>query len=345
MRKPKFNYQKITKDALSHIPERPRKIIDRRHGISTGREETLQEIGGSLNITRERVRQIEDWGFRLLENSSAFKNLKPIFQSLENYINELGGLKKEDVLFYDLAPENQHSSLSLVLWLAPNLERFPETPRLHSFWSAGKKPQVLAKRVIDFLIKRFKKQNSPIKEKDLQDIYQKEVFSILGDKISRDAFLTYIEISKEIKRGAFDKIGLSFWPEISPRGVRDEAYLTFKKEEKPIHFSDLTDLINEYFYSEENAAQVQTVHNELIKDPRFVLVGRGIYALKEWGYEPGVVKDVIAKILKENKKPLTKEQIVDEVLKLRMVKKNTILFNLQNKNHFQKLGDGKYQIA
>ena len=345
MQKPKFNYQKLTKNLLNNIPERPKTIIDRRYGISTGKGETLQEIGDSLNITRERVRQIEEWGFGLLEKSPASKNIEPISRALEEYLNFFGGLKKEDVLFYNLAPESQHSSLGLVLRLSPGLERFQETSQLHPFWSIGKKPQAAAKRVIDFLIKRFKKQNSPLEEKELDKIYQKEIMSVSGGKISKDAFQSYIEISKEIRKGAFDKIGLSFWSEINPRGVRDEAYLVFKKEEKPIHFSDLTDLINEYFRSKDEVAQIQTVHNELIKDPRFVLIGRGIYTLKEWGYEPGVVKDVIVKVLKTNKKPMTREQIVDGVLKCRMVKKNTVLFNLQDKNYFRKTEDGRYQTT
>lgn len=345
MQKPKFNYQKLTKNLLNNIPERPRKIIDRRYGISAGKGETLQEIGDSLNITRERVRQVEEWGFGLLKNSPAFKNLEPVFQALERHLDLLGGLKKEDALLYNLAPESQHSSLGLVLFLAPRLEKFQETPEFHSFWSVGKNPQVVAKKVIDFLVKKFKKQNYPIEEKNLEDIYREEIPSVLNEKISRDAFQSYIEISKEIRKGAFDKIGLSFWSEINPRGVRDEAYLVFKKEEKPIHFSDLTDLINEYFRSKDEVAQIQTVHNELIKDPRFVLIGRGIYTLKEWGYEPGVVKDVIVKVLKTNKKPMTKEQIVDGVLKCRMVKKNTVLFNLQDKNYFRKTEDGRYQTT
>ncbi len=345
MQKPKINYQKLTKNLLNSLPERPKKVIDRRYGVSSGREETLQEIGDSWKITRERVRQIEDWGFNILKNSPEFKKLEPISRDLEEYLNFFGGLKKEDALFYNLAPESQHSALSLVLKLSPRFERAQETPEFYAFWSLGKTPSILAKRIIDFLIKKFKKQNSPIGEKELADIHQKEISPLFKEDISKDAFFSYVEVSKEIRKGAFDKIGLVSWPEINPRGVKDEAYLTFGKEGRPIHFSELTTLINEYFRSKDDIAQVQTVHNELIKDPRFVLIGRGIYALKEWGYEPGVVKDIIAKVLKDNKKALAKEEVVDRVLKCRMVKKNTILFNLQDKTYFRKTGDGRYQLA
>jgi hypothetical protein len=90
-------------------------------------------------------------------------------------------------------------------------------------------------------------------------------------------------------------------------------------------------------------ALVQTVHNELIKDSRFVLVGRGVYALKEWGYEPGQVKDIITKILRENG-PLTQGEILERVSKQRLVKENTILLNLSNKKNFLRDSQGKYKV-
>jgi hypothetical protein len=86
---------------------------------------------------------------------------------------------------------------------------------------------------------------------------------------------------------------------------------------------------------------VATTHNELIKDSRFVLVGRGLYALSEWGYMSGVVKDVIKNII-ENDGPLTRDKIVEKVLKERYVKENTILVNLQNPKYFRRDKEGRY---
>ena len=97
-------------------------------------------------------------------------------------------------------------------------------------------------------------------------------------------------------------------------------------------------------FSSPRKANIATVHNELIKDSRFVLVGRGLYALKEWGYEPGVVKEVIAKVLRAEDKPLTKEEVFQKVLKQRLIKENTILLNLQDKSCFFKDEAGRYTI-
>jgi DNA-directed RNA polymerase delta subunit len=114
-----------------------------------------------------------------------------------------------------------------------------------------------------------------------------------------------------------------------------------KKHGSPMHFREVAKAIVDTFGRKTHVA---TTHNELIKDSRFVLVGRGYYALEEWGYKPGVVRDVIAEILiKEG--PLGKEEVVDRVLKERFLKKNTILVNLQNPKYFIKLSDGRYTVV
>ena len=118
----------------------------------------------------------------------------------------------------------------------------------------------------------------------------------------------------------------------------DITRCVFKKKNNPLHFREVAEFIGPKALS-------QTVHNELIRDPRFVLVGRGTYALRDWGYEQGVVKDVIKNILKEAKNPLTKEEVLEKVLQQRMVKENTILLNLQNKRYFKKNSEGKYHLS
>jgi hypothetical protein len=96
---------------------------------------------------------------------------------------------------------------------------------------------------------------------------------------------------------------------------------------------------------DKRTAYKETVHNKLIKDKRFVLVGRGIYALTEWGYKPGVVADIIAEILKETKRAMGRDELIAEVLKRRMVKKNTILVGLSNRKLFKKVGKNLYELA
>jgi hypothetical protein len=201
-----------------------------------------------------------------------------------------------------------------------------ENEEFYPFWSVGSNFINSAKKTIDVIINKFKESKRPLSFKELKN------FQSLND-----IFLnSYLEISKRIQKSSDGLYGLKEWPEINPRGIKDKAYIIFKKIGKPLHFTEVTRKID--------GALTQTVHNELIRDARFVLVGRGIYALSEWGYVPGQVKDVISKILKESKRPLTKEEILSRVLGQRVVKENTILLNLSNKNHFLKNSQGRYTV-
>jgi hypothetical protein len=182
--------------------------------------------------------------------------------------------------------------------------------------------------------------NKAAKTLEFKDVYMR--LKEIDGSISEKALASYIDASKGIDLNKFGHYGLSHWPEISPRGVRDKAYLILKQHGEPLHFRNITELINEHNIDHKRA-QVETVHNELIKDSRFVLIGRGIYALSNWGYIPGTVSDVIANVLKENG-PLNKEEILKKVLEKRVIKENTILINLQNRKIFNKDAEGKYSL-
>ena len=67
-----------------------------------------------------------------------------------------------------------------------------------------------------------------------------------------------------------------------------------------MHFSEIANAIKKSDFKRK-AVTTQAIHNELIKDSRFVLIGRGIYALNEWGYKKGTVADIITEVIKEKR--------------------------------------------
>jgi hypothetical protein len=328
--KAKFDYSKICSDFLKVLPQKQREIISRRFALGikkAGKEEikgeTLESIGESFGITRERVRQIEEDGFFKLKPE--IKKYQEVFGYLYQYLKKQGGLKKEDALLADLAGSSSKSQILFLLTLGEPFQKIAESRNFHSFWTIDKNYLSQAEKTISQLSEKLEKKGKPL---TLKEIKQTGGFN--------QNILSFLEISKIIQKNPEGFWGLSRWPEINPRGVKDKAYLVFKKENKPLHFTDVAKLIGQ--------ALPQTVHNELIKDQRFILVGRGIYALDEWGYEKGVVKDVIAKILKEARRPLTKEEILEKTLEQRLVKENTVLLNLSNKKYFLKNSQGDYTI-
>ena len=321
------NYQKICDELLKDLPDRQREVVSRRFGLTRGQEaadlETLESIGEDFGVTRERVRQIEEDGLRRIKQNMG--KYEKVFQSYSQHLKKFGGLRKESTLLEELGGKEYQPQACFLLTIGKEFEREGETEEFYPVWFIGKGSVSAARKVVASFYNRLKKINKPLSSKDLK----------LSSAVNEKALFSYLEASKKIQKNDEGFFGLREWPEINPRGVKDKAYLAFKKTNKPLHFKEVAGMIQ--------GSLVQTVHNELIRDPRFVLVGRGIYALSEWGYAPGEVREVIFKTLKE-KGPLTKEEILKKVLEQRLVKENTVLLNLSNKNYFLKDARGRYKV-
>ncbi len=337
-----FNYQKICATLLNGLPQRTKDVIEKRFGLKTGEKKTLEAIGEGYGVTRERIRQIVEEGFSKIQPK--LKNYQNIFKYFDDSFKLFGDLKKEDILLSYLGGEKSKNQVFFLLTLDKNCDRISEDKDLYSFWTRKKETVSSAKDVVSFALNKFQSEKKPLLLEDLYESQKTNLAKILDKKINKNVFSSYLEISKRIQRNPDNQIGLKEWPEINPRGIREKAYLVLKKEGNPLHFTQVTDRIEKLPFLSQRKAHLATVHNELIKDPRFVLIGRGLYALKEWGYESGVVKDIILKILKEENKPLSKEEIVGKVLKQRVVKENTILLNLHDKDVFLRDADGRYTI-
>lgn len=312
------NYQTICHSSLlKDLPDKHKEVIVRRFGLR-GEKETLDAIGQDFGVTRERIRQIEEDALRRLEDKISLAVFQNISQNFLKYFNKCGSLKKEDLALQELGGQKFKNHVLFLLTIGRQFQRFGETDELHAFWAADSDVVNLARKAVADFASQLENKKEPM-------------------ALPKGVFPSYIEISKDILRGSQGLYGFKDWPEINPRGVKDRAYLVIKKERRPLHFTKVANLIG-------RDALVQTVHNELIKDPRFVLVGRGLYALKEWGYEQGVVKEVITRVINNAGGWLNKDEIVQEVLRQRQVKPNTILLNLQNQKYFFKNSDGKYTI-
>jgi len=336
--------------------KRAKEVIGLRFGLFDGQPRTLQEIGDKYGITRERVRQIQESGLENLFEQGIDVKLKPFEEEISEHLRDHGELRHEERLLDDLVcfclPAKEvarlsqdkselnrcRAALNLILILGKPFDKYAEDNYFYPFWTVSQDSIKRAKKTIDSAVKHFKQNKTVLKDEELFSIIKKALPG-LSDK----AIHSYIEVSKLIGQNHFGDFGLTHWPEISPRGVRDKAYLIFKKENRPLHFAEVTNLINQLM-SPEKPAYLQTVHNELIKDPRFVLIGRGIYALRQWGYTPGTVADVIKRILKE-KGPMSKEEILKNVMAQRLIKENSVLINLQNKKCFKKLEDGRFALV
>ncbi len=329
------NYSKIYQSLVQGLPQRTKEVFERRFGIKDERE-TLESIGLGLGITRERVRQIEERGFSYVKEQNQ-EILAQLFSDFSGYFKNKGGLKKENIVLKDLGGNTSQPYVLFLLTLGEQFLRVCEKADFYSFWSTISKPIKKVGKTLDLLVKNLEKRGKPLNKKD----FCSQLFAQYS--LSSEALLSYLEVSKRIQENKEGKIGLIDWPEINPKGVRDRAFLVFKKEKHPLHFREVAGLVDKFEWALPNKKTLpQTVHNELIKDSRFILVGRGMYALEEWGYISGTVKDIISQIMKENKRPIGRDKIIEKVLSQRCVAENTVLMNLNNKKYFSKDSKGEY---
>ena len=334
---------------LSVLNTRNRDVISRRFGLKTGKKETLESIGKSYSITRERVRQIEEVSLKQVKESLAggiATKIKPFINLAENILDRSGGVAREDYLFREFSGVAKDSpanaALVFFIYLDGRLKKLADNDDFHTLWALSDQHADSFHKSISSFIGALDEEGAPIGESMLVEFYKKS--SAPFKDVTPAVVSSYLSISKNIAKNNFGQLGLTSWPDIRPRGVRDKAFLVLRRDGKPKHFREIAQLINVSGFGDGRKANVQTVHNELIKDKRFVLVGRGLYGLTEWGYKAGTVKDVIVDLMRSAGKPLHKKEIVTQVLSHRMVKENTILLNLQDPKTFDKKGEGIYAL-
>lgn len=337
-----FDSAVLVKRLLSAAPERAREVLIRRFGLGSNPErETLESIGDRTSITRERVRQIEAAGLDAIRASKAFKDANSAFGELARYINSLGAIIPEDTLLSVLGGDNKtRNRFRFFLVLDSAFFRERETNDFIARWHVD---HATAKNIHDALSKLYASlsDNDVLPEGELLDRFLDELKSVNDAYKNEEVLKRWLSLSKHIGSNPLAQWGRATAPAIRIKGVRDYAYLAIKRHGKPMHFSEVAKTIGSLF---SKNAHIATTHNELIKDPRFVLVGRGLYALTEWGYTPGVVRDVIRETL-ERTGPLKKDEIIKHVKKARFVKDNTILVNLNDSRYFKRLKDGRYAAA
>lgn len=337
-----FKPKAIVKKLLASLPERSRVVLEARFGLGTNTEKvTLEAIGKRWGITRERVRQIENHALAALKKSSAFTEANSAFHELERIVDSLGGIVcEQDLLDFITKEQSMQDHIYFLLVLGDPFKYRKEDDEVERCWYVD---PGLAEKVEGALKKLYEglSDEDLIPEGEMVDRFLKELQDINDKHRNNEVLRRWLSISKKIGKNPLGEWGHSASPNVRTKGVRDYAYLAVKKHGSPLHFREVASLIEKMF---NRAAHVATTHNELIKDERFVLVGRGMYALKEWGYASGVVRDVIRNILRDQG-PLTKDQIIERVLKERHVKPGTVAVNLQNQKYFKRGKDGKFVLV
>jgi DNA-binding CsgD family transcriptional regulator len=337
--KPILNTESIVQDILTSIERtREREIIARRYGLFD-RKETLEQIGELLGITRERVRQLEKSVMAKLRTSSTeLPHITETQSALTAAIEAAGDTARITNLGATLTAENtrtDQSRLAFLTELTPGISVVPEDDNFYqSAGNASTHDAVTIKKEVATLVETIGKAGAPLETKDLAK---------QANMPSEQYAAALASVSKQLAT-LNGRWGLVKWPTVNPKNIRDKIYVILSENGKHMHFNDISKAIKDSDFKRKDVT-TQAIHNELIKDKRFVLIGRGIYALREWGYKKGTVADIISEVLREANEPLHRDEIVKRVLESRFVKETTILLNLQSKTQFKRVAKATYELS
>ena len=325
------------------LPPRTRDIVVSRFGLGNeARKRTLESIGQQYEITRERVRQIENFALQSIRKSEAYEKQKEAFQELKDLFVSLGVILPEEHFLNHVSKDPlTQNHVHFLLILGDDFDKEKEDDHFRHRWTVD---EDISKKVLGALASLHNdlSRETLVSESQILALFSKRLVGVPDTYKREEVLKRWLGLSKVVDKNSLGEWGLSSSPNVHARGIRDYAYLVIRRHGSPLHFTEVAKSVSKLF---ERPAHVATCHNELIKDKeRFALVGRGLYGLTEWGYSNGVVRDVIAKIL-EKEGSLSKEELIKKVLLERHVKENTVVVNLQNKKCFKRNDKGYYCLA
>lgn len=331
----------VLEQFLGRLPARSRDIIMVRFGMQDASPKTLEEIGRTYQITRERVRQVIASALGFLAGEHKHPAFVKVSSRIQSALESKSGIIRTEGLLDMLAPAGGRERGALLAFIECLIiikhekatEERKDVYRLQDFpLGEWKKVKDTAKMILEEVDQAIEGDN----------LYAR--FQKVNSAVSKQKLFDFLAVAEDVSQNVFGKWGLTDWSDIKPRGTREKAHLVLKTKGTPLHFRQIASLIDSYGLknSKKSKSHPQTVHNELIKDKRFVLVGRGIYALSEWGYKKGTVKEVLEEILRRATRPLSREEVFAEVLKVRQVKKSTVIINLNT--FFSRFGKNAYTL-
>jgi hypothetical protein len=364
-----INFASFFQALLQVLSEREQMVLKKRYQLTTDvvEPQTLKKIGDAYGITRERVRQIEREATNKLITASRQEpfrtQLEQIARLVSEFLERKGGVVTEEDLIAQHIIVNHtfdvfhlNAFLFVLEQLVADVTRVPESDTVYGYWRLQAAKYEVIEQFVDKVVAALEARGSAIPEAELHALIEEKVVADVEKEYLQafmakhpdvpmgDFNLAFLAITKKVEKNILDQWGLSSWAEVKPKKLADKIRLVFHHSKQPLHFRDVAERINDAGFDHKSICAA-TVHNELIANTSYVLIGRGIYALQDWGYTAGTVADVITSILKEQKTPATKEQIYEAVLKQRKVNPSTIYLALINKQRFHKQDDGTYTVA
>ncbi len=327
--------------ALEALSEQQREVIVLRFGLDGKRYRTLQEIADEYSLTRERIRQIQNNVVKRLQQDDCIRHLASTITNLEQALHACGGAVDEETLCLscNLATNTEKNYVRLLLDVGNNFHLSAETDDAEKYWYADQSHKKTVDEIMQIMHQEFEKdENNLMTDDEFKKVYK----TITASYESVPQHDSIAKLSKKIDSNAKGEWGLRTHPEISLSNLGGFISLVLREAGEPLHFSEISKRIGSM--REGKACNLESCHNELVRNESFVLVGRGLYALASMGYYPGTIYDVIVAGMKE-KGPMTRDEVIDYVRQHRRVQPQSVILSLYKKDRFMRDDSNRYHFV
>jgi len=301
--------EKVANELLDILPSKTKSILVARFGLDGGKPKTLEAIGKTLGITRERVRQIEVASFKKLKKTSKSEDVAGVFEQLEIIMESQGsflGIKGfEQNIYKEKMSLLQENQLKVILNSHQRFHYKKGNGKFGGLWYFKDVEKSVEKigSAYESILDYFKSSEKLVGlDKFMKIVLRDDFFAtdernlLFEDEYSKNRLETILRTGKLTGVNLLNQWGLKSWKLIRPKGVRERAYLVFQKHQKPLHFREITELINKHFDLKRPAIP-ETVCNAIIHFDEFIAVEYGIYALVEWKLFDEEIKTEIVSFL------------------------------------------------
>lgn len=331
----KIQVKQSVDKALQALNKQQREVVVLRFGLDDEKKWVLQEIADKYSLTRERIRQIQNTALKQLGKDPCVKALSEAVDHVEDALRSCGGVLSEERLCMtcEASTKKEKNYINLLLTIADRFYLSPENDEADRYWYLDDE----SKKKADVILQHL--HGELAKEKDR--VFKKEEIQGLLEHAPHDVEAEYdvfADLSKKIGTNYLGEWGLKNHPEIKLNTLAGYITVILRIAQKPLHFTEISEKISEVRGA---PCHQESCHNELVRREDFVLVGRGMYALRDLGYRSGTVADIVAEILKENG-PMTRPLIIASLKKERIVKDQSIISALNNSGRFGKNENKEY---
>jgi len=326
----------LLKDILNRFDQdREFNIISKRYGLDSNNSYTLQDIGYFYNITRERVRQIENRSIMRLHNL-IIKGIQPKqWRLYNNIIEEANTLMKsisnigeiiteEEVLLhiediYGKETVNNRESIIRLLMRIFNFEPLSDSlsgffGELNSCWT---KINLDKSKLIDVLGSTHKILLNAVKPQSMFDLFVK--IKPKNNIPSLEEYIRYSAIyCKEIEVLPNNdyQIALQYLPSLA-----DKAYRILYEEKAPLNLNTIVRHINHRLARAgfSPTSQLRSLQGQMVQDPRFAPIGHNsVWGLSEWkNIEKKTIFNLMKDIFHKEQRPLSVQYIYDYIKRIR----------------------------